>query len=93
MKSKIHYEEDLFFLTLQMKALKEGLQLTVDPEFFQDKALQDLRFVGSSLEKILKTLKEKPNLIRRSEYLYNLVKVENAYLELLALVLEAQTEL
>lgn len=82
MKSKIHYEEDLFYLNLQMKGLREGLQLTIDPDYFQDKILADLRFVDATLDKILSTLKENPNLIRRAEYLYNLVKVEGTFLDL-----------
>lgn len=87
MKAKIHYEEDLFFLNLQMKWLREGLQLTVDPDYFQDKILADLRFVDATLDKILSTLKENPNLIRRAEYLYNLVKVEGSFIDLLTSVL------
>jgi hypothetical protein len=87
MKSKIHYEEDLFFLNLQMKGLREGLQLSIDPDYFQDKILADLRFIDATLDKILSTLKGNPNLIRRAEYLYNLVKVEGAFVELLNTVL------
>lgn len=93
MKAKIHYEEDLFFLNLQMKWLREGLQLTVDPDYFQDKILADLRFVDATLDKILSTLKENPNLIRRAEYLYNLVKVEGSFIELLTSVLGGTGEL
>jgi hypothetical protein len=88
MKAKIHYEEDLFFLNLQMKWLREGLRLQIDAEYFQDKILADLRFVGTTLDKILGTLRENPNLIRRAEYLYNLVKVEGAFLELLTEVVQ-----
>lgn len=93
MKAKIHYEEDLFFLNLQMKWLREGLLLTIDPDYFQDKVLADIRFVDATLDKILSTLKENPNLIRRAEYLYNLVKVEGAFLELLSTVLNGTGEM
>jgi hypothetical protein len=93
MKSKIHYEEDLFFLNLQMKWLREGLQLTIDPDYFQDKILADLRFLDATLDKILSTLKENPNLIRRAEYLYHLVKVEGSFLELMSLVMNASGEI
>ncbi len=93
MKAKIHYEEDLFYLTLQMKALREGLQLTIDAEYFQDKFLADLRFVDQSLDKLFETLKLNPNLIRRAEYLYHLVKVEGAFMELLSDVLEGSGEI
>ena len=93
MKSKIHYEEDLFFLNLQMKWLREGLQLTIDADYFQDKILADIRFIDATLDKVLSTLKENPNLIRRAEYLYNLVKVEGTFLELLSDVLSGKGEM
>jgi hypothetical protein len=93
MKAKIHYEEDLFFLNLQMKWLREGLRLQIDPDYYQDKILADLRFVDATLDKILSTLKENQNLIRRAEYLYHLVKVEGAFLELLTDVLQGTGEI
>jgi hypothetical protein len=93
MKSKIHYEEDLFYLNLQIKVLREGLQLSVDPDYFQDKVLADVRFVDATLDLVLSTLKENPNLIRRAEYLYHLVKVEGAFLELLTNLLGGTGEM
>ena len=89
MRNTIHYEEDLFFLTLLMKTLREGLQLPVDAEYFQEKFLTDIAFAGDTLDKLFQTLKENTNLIRRSEYLYNLVKAEDAYVELLGVAVNA----
>jgi hypothetical protein len=89
MRNTIHYEEDLFYLTLLMKTLREGLQLPVDSEYFQEKFLGDLRFVGNTLDRLHLTLKANTSLIRRSEYLYNLVKAEDTYIELLAVALAA----
>jgi hypothetical protein len=87
MRNTIHYEEDLFYLTLLMKTLREGLQLPVDSEYFQTKFLGDLEFVGDTLDKLFLTLKENTSLIHRSEYLYNLVKAEDTYVELLSVAL------
>lgn len=83
MKNKIHYEDDLFFLNLQMKLLREGFQLQIDADFFLDKALEDIRFLDSCLGRLLAILKENDKLIRRAEYFYNLVKTENAFIDLL----------
>jgi len=93
MKSKIHYEENLFFLTLLMKGMKEGLKLPLDADYFQDKLLGDLRFVDATLDKIFSTLKANPSLIHRAEYLYQLVKAEGAFSELLVDVLEDGSEI
>ena len=87
MKNKIHFEDDLFFFNLQMKLLKEGFQLTIDSDYFLDKVIADLRFVDSGLGKIFSTLKENSNLIRRSEYFHNLVKVESVFVDLLEEIL------
>ena len=93
MKNKIHFEENLFFLNLLMKGLREGLMLTIDPDYFQDKILADLRFVDATLDRIFSTLKENPNLIHRAEYLYQLVKVEATFGDLLGEVLEGTGEI
>lgn len=93
MKSKIHYEDDLFYLNLQMKWLREGLRLQIDAEYFEDKVLADVRFIDTTLDKVLSTLKDNPNLIRRAEYLYNLVKVEASFIELLTDVIEGSGDI
>jgi hypothetical protein len=93
MKAKIHYEEDLFYLSLQMKGLREGLRLTIDADYFQYKFLADVRFIDDTLDKVLRTLKDNPNLIHRAEYLYNLVKVEGVFMELLGDVLEGSGDI
>jgi hypothetical protein len=87
MKNKIHYEDDLFYLNLQMKLLREGFQLSIDSDYFLDKIVFDLRFVDSGLGRILSTLKENTSLIRRSEYFHNLIKVETVFVELLEEIL------
>ena len=71
MKSKIHYEDDLFYLNLQMKWLREGLRPQIDADYFQDKFLADLRFVDATLDKVLSTLKENPNLTQHDHAPYH----------------------
>ena len=93
MKSKIHYEENLFFLNLQMKGIREGLMLSIDADYFQDKILVDLRFVDATLDRIYSTLKENLSLIHRAEYLYQLVKAEGSFLEVLGDVIKGPGEI
>lgn len=84
MQNKIHYEDDFFFLNLQMRLLREGFQLQVDADYFLDKILEDIRFLDSSLGRLLATLKENSKLIRRADYFHNLVKTETVFTELLS---------
>lgn len=90
MKNKIHYEEDLFFLNLQMKLLREGFQLQIDADFFLDKTLADLRFLDSCLGRLFSILKDNDKLIKRAEYFYNLVKAETAFTDLLQELLDGK---
>lgn len=83
MKSKIHYEDDLFFLTLQMRHLREGFQLSIDPDYFLDKILTDLQFIDATLGRIYATLRENRSLIKRAEYLHSLMKTKTTFCELL----------
>ena len=59
------------------------LRLPLDSEFFAERFLDDVTFVGKSLDRIRSRLQENARLIRRAEYLYQLVKVEGSYAELL----------
>ncbi len=92
MRNKIHYEDDLFFLNLQMKGVAEGLKLAIDADYFQDKILADLRFLDATLNRLYSTLKDNVNLIHRAEYLYQLVKSEGIFVEVMGNVLAASGE-
>lgn len=83
MKSNINYEDNLFFLTLQLKNLRESFHLSMDADFFMDKIIEDLKFLDATLGRIYSTLKENTSLIKRSEYLHALSKVKSAYSDLL----------
>ncbi len=90
MQNRIHYEDDLFYLTLMIKNLREGFRLPLDSEFFQEKALSDLRFLQTTLHHFFDILKENTLLIRRAEYLHSLVKVEGDFIRLLKELLQNQ---
>lgn len=83
MKNKIHYEDNLFFLTLQLKNLRESLHLSMDADFFLDKVAEDLNFIDATLGRIYSTLKENTSLIKRAEYLHTLSKVKTTYSDML----------
>ena len=90
MQNRIHYEDDLFYLTLVIKNLREGFRLPLDAEFFREKALDDLRFVEATLRRFSDNLQENSLLIRRAEYLHSLVKAEGDFLRLVAELLQNQ---
>ncbi|NNM53805.1 MAG: hypothetical protein HKM05_03685 [Spirochaetales bacterium] len=90
MQNQIHYEDDLFYLTLVIKNLREGFRLPLDREFFREKFLFDLRFLQETLLRFTDTLKQNSLLIRRAEYLHSLVKVEGDFVRLVTELLQNQ---
>ncbi len=83
MSMKVHYEDNLFYLTTLIKSLKTGLTLDIDPEYFIDKIIEDILFVDSSLVKSFNSLKANPHLIKRKEYLRALLRTKKVFIDLL----------
>jgi hypothetical protein len=83
MAAKINYEDNIFFLDTIVSALKSGLTLDIDPEYFRDKVVEDVFFVDTSLKRIYVSLKENNFLIRRAEYLRSLLRVSRLFREFL----------
>ena len=83
MPEKIHYDDNIYFLTALIRALNDAVRLNVDAEYFADKILEDTLFIDSSIQKIHGSLKENPHLIRRNAYLHSVMKLKRAYGKLL----------
>jgi len=83
MSMKVHYEDNLFYLTTLIKNLKTGLTLDIDPEYFIDKIIEDILFVDSSLVKSFNSLKANPHLIKRKEYLRALLRTKKVFIDFL----------
>lgn len=83
MASKVHYEDNLFFLHSILRTVESGLRLDVDQEFFQDKILEDIFFIDATLMRLFSSLKEKPYLISRVTYLRSLRRTIVAFSDFL----------
>ncbi|MFP3960557.1 MAG: hypothetical protein ACLFUX_10340 [Spirochaetaceae bacterium] len=80
MKTRMSYDDDIFFLQTMIKTLRSGLALEIDADLFKEKVLEDVFFIDATLMKILSALRENPNLIRRSDYLKALGRAQNAFI-------------
>lgn len=69
MAAQTNYEDNLYFLNLHLKTLRNGIGLDIDPEFFLQKLVNDILFHDSVLNKLLAALTKNTNLIRRKELL------------------------
>ncbi|MFW5694195.1 MAG: hypothetical protein ACOCYB_03435 [Alkalispirochaeta sp.] len=83
MASKVHYEDDLFFLHAILRTVESGLRLDVDQEFFHDKVLEDIFFIDATLMRLFSSLQENPYLINRVTYLRSLRRTIVAFSDFL----------
>jgi hypothetical protein len=83
MPEKIHYEDNIYFLTALVRALNDAVRLNVDADYFADKVLEDTLFIDTSIQRIHGSLKENGHLIRRNAYLHSVMKLKRAYGKLL----------
>ncbi len=88
MAAKTNFDDNIFFINTVVKMLKAGVSLDIDPEYFREKMIEDIFFVDSSLSRIYAALKENEHLIRRGEYLRNLVRAKRIFADFLTDLLE-----
>ncbi|MFP4384391.1 MAG: hypothetical protein ACLFST_07580 [Spirochaetia bacterium] len=79
MAVQINYEDNIFYLTTQIRNLKNGIKLDIDPDFFKDKFVEDILFIDSGLRKIYQSLTRNVYLIHRNDYLRSLQRAKKAF--------------
>lgn len=83
MREKIQYQDNLFFLSLSIKTLRDGMNLHIDGDLFREQLEGELLSINRVLQKIYVYLSESPHLIRRAEHLHSLLKTKQQYTDLL----------
>ena len=88
MAKKIHFEDNLYYLSTIVQTMKGGLSIDIDPDFFLDKTIDDLFFADSMLAKTYSLLKENAYLIRRAEHMRSLLRAKRLFTEVLESILK-----
>ncbi len=83
MRRKTNYADNIFFLAIMLKTLRNGFKLDLDAEYFLHKFNAEISFVKESLDMILASLKRSSHMIKRLEYMRNLYRVERDFALLL----------
>jgi len=83
MAEKIHYDDNIFFMTALIRTLGDAVHLNVDAEYFAEKVLEDTLFLDTSIQKLYGSLRENNHLIRRDNYLHSIMKLKKSYGKLL----------
>jgi hypothetical protein len=88
MATKVNYDDNLFYLHSLIKALRGGLQLELDIDYFRDKVVEDIFFVDRTLQQIYETLRVNSYLINRRDHLRELMRVKRGLADLLGALLD-----
>ena len=79
MAEKIHYDDNMFFLTALIRTIDDGLGVNVDADYFGEKIIEDVLFIDTAIQKIHGSLKQNTHLIRRDVHLHALMKLKKSY--------------
>jgi len=82
MAKRIHFEDDIFHLLSRIRMQRDALELDLDPSLFLDKTFDELEFIDSCLDKLLRSLLENERLIERQNQLLNLSESEEQFSDL-----------
>jgi hypothetical protein len=83
MKKRINYGDNLFLLSLALKDLTAAAGLSVDPDLFLDKIVEDIFFLDGTASKIFELLGASTHLIDRLEHLKSLKSISQSFCGLL----------
>lgn len=89
MPQMIHYQDDLFVLSVLVKSLDANLSTEADPEYFRERILGDLFFLDGSLKAFQVLLVQNSLLMDRPEYLKLLQRTSRALIQVLERIMGA----
>ncbi|MGA2544981.1 MAG: hypothetical protein ABSF43_00380 [Rectinemataceae bacterium] len=83
MPQMIHYQDDLFSLSVLVKSLDLILSTETDPDYFAERVGTDIEFLDRSLRVFGSLLEQNTLLIERAEYLKLLERTVKSFLGVL----------
>ncbi len=83
MSQMIHYQDDLFSLSVLVKSLDPILSTETDPDYFAERVDADLGFLDRSLSSFGGLLEQNTLLIERAEYLKLLERTVKTFIGVL----------
>jgi hypothetical protein len=86
MSKRIHFEDDIFYISLLIRNIRDALALDIDPELFVSRFADEVGFVDDVLAKLLAYLTDNERFIERDEQLANLGEAEGRFASALNLL-------
>lgn len=91
MATRVNYDDNLFYVMTLTRALRSGLQLDIDPDYFRDKVVEDIFFIDRTLEQIYEALRTNTFLINRRDHLRELMRAKRGFADTLDEVLASRS--
>ncbi len=83
MAARVNYEDNIFYLSSLIKTLSTGVSLDIDSEIFREKIIEDVAFVHATISRLHDSLRDNVYLIRRMEYMRDLSRAVQLFIEFL----------
>ncbi|HUX40967.1 MAG TPA: hypothetical protein VMV83_07375 [Rectinemataceae bacterium] len=93
MSQMIHYQDDLFLLSLRAKSLEAAILLDADPEFWKESLLRDIHFIDETSRAIADNLAGNRHLVDRESHLRLLERLSLDFSRALERLVKAATPL
>ena len=91
MSHKVNYGDNIFFLNMKVRILKNCLKLEIDRELFLEKINEEILFVVVAIEKLYGLLKESPIIVNRSENLKAIQRLKGQLIGLLTSIIDGDS--
>lgn len=91
MSHKLNYGDNIFFLNMKVRILKNCLKLEIDRELFLEKINEEILFIVVAIEKLYGLLKESPIIVNRSENLKAIQRLKGQLIELLTNIIDGDS--
>jgi hypothetical protein len=91
MSHTVNFGDNIFFLTMKVRTLKNSLKLDIDSDLFLETINKEIIFIMLTLDKIFEFLKESSLIIDKLENLKNVQRLKLQLIHLLSGILEGKS--
>jgi hypothetical protein len=90
MPQNFNYDDNMFYLSLKVKVLKDGLKLDINNSLFLANFLAEIYFIAENITKVSDSLKSSGLVVGRVEHCKNLTRLEKQFTSLLTDILHKE---
>ena len=88
MPYRIHYQDDIYLLSLKTKTLANALKLDFDPELFIEQVRGEIAFIAATIARLYQSIKSSSLIIGKAEILKDLQRLCSRFAGMLESILD-----